>query len=315
MRGEVVELDRQGRATVLTGAGVQAFNSVRLSPDGRQLALVTTGRRSTVEVYDLARGTVHTLPTPGWELWTLWSPDGREVVAGAGVSDSTYLVGIQADGAGKPRPLSRPWKVTHSVLEALPTSPAFWSTNDSTLYALRAPEGLFAVRMSDGSVRRVAGLSDAMYPALSPDGRWIAYSAQEPGDSVRNVYLQPWPALDRKWKVSRNGGIELAWTQNGRELVYVQGSAGRDSTGNYGIQMMAVDVSPGADPAPGVPHLLFTTRGYQTGPLPDFSVSADGSRFFMIRDLPVRARAGRMYVMTDWFAQLRRLSAEQEAGG
>ena len=42
-------------------------------------------------------------------------------------------------------------------------------------------------------------------PAISPDGRWIAYESDESGRF--EVYVRPFPAVDEgKWVISRAGG-------------------------------------------------------------------------------------------------------------
>ena len=54
-----------------------------------------------------------------------------------------------------------------------------------------------------------AGQSD-----FSPDGRWLAYSTFQ----SQQVYVQPFPALDRQQQVSTVNGTAPAWRGDGREL-------------------------------------------------------------------------------------------------
>jgi Tol biopolymer transport system component len=54
---------------------------------------------------------------------------------------------------------------------------------------------------------------------FSPDGRWIAYFSDE--SSEYQVYVQPFPGLDRRWQVSLEGGIEPRWRGDGRELFFL----------------------------------------------------------------------------------------------
>jgi eukaryotic-like serine/threonine-protein kinase len=305
-RREVFELDRQGRATPLTGAGVHPFLSARLSPDGSRLALASKGRRSTLEIYDLARGSALAVPTTGPQVWTLWSPDGRRVVTLGGPVDSAALVSVSADGVGAPRRIGPP------VL------PAFWSADGATLYALGFSSNLLALDTAGDTVYEVPNLpggirSGVRYPMLSPDGRWLAYAASEPGSSALEVYVSPWPALDRKWKVSSGGGGSPVWTRGGRELIHLQ-SLPDDSIGKNRVRIWSVAVGPDSSRPPGVPHALSTSHFDRTGPLRSYDVSADGSRFFVILSLPVHAASGHMYVMSNWFEELERLSAEQGSG-
>ena len=53
---------------------------------------------------------------------------------------------------------------------------------------------------------------------LSPDGRWLAYNSEETGRS--EVYIRPYPALNRKWQVSVNGGSHPKWNADGSALSF-----------------------------------------------------------------------------------------------
>src|SRR5688572_14131973 len=60
-------------------------------------------------------------------------------------------------------------------------------------------------------------------PALSPDGRWLAYDSNESGR--REIYVRPFPAVDTgKWLVSTAGGRTPVWSPTGNELFYSNGS-------------------------------------------------------------------------------------------
>jgi eukaryotic-like serine/threonine-protein kinase len=59
-------------------------------------------------------------------------------------------------------------------------------------------------------------------PAISPDGRWLAYSSAASGRF--EIYVTPFSpqerAPGRKWLVSNRGGHSPVWSRNGRELFY-----------------------------------------------------------------------------------------------
>lgn len=95
---------------------------------------------------------------------------------------------------------------------------------------------LFDARPREGPVRSQiwlhdlqAGSSRALLhddynvggPALSPDGRWLAYHSDE-SDRVE-VYVRSFPDLERKWRLSTSGGYGPNWSSDGRELVYYGG--------------------------------------------------------------------------------------------
>src|SRR5690606_29511852 len=77
----------------------------------------------------------------------------------------------------------------------------------------------------DGSrppVRLMGATQGGEQPALSPDGRWLAYVSSETGR--REVYLVPYPDVGAvREQVSSQGGAEPRWTRGGRELIYRSG--------------------------------------------------------------------------------------------
>ena len=57
-------------------------------------------------------------------------------------------------------------------------------------------------------------------PALSPDGRWLAYTSDESGQ--QEVYVRPFPDVSAgRWLVSNGGGITPLWAHSGRELFFL----------------------------------------------------------------------------------------------
>ena len=100
-------LDRQGRATPIPEGGTRPFFAIRLSPNDRQAVATTMGKVAGVHVIDFARGSLQTLEVRDFQLWPLWSPDGRRVVHRAVLRDSVSLVWSLADGSRPPTPLHR----------------------------------------------------------------------------------------------------------------------------------------------------------------------------------------------------------------
>jgi len=60
------------------------------------------------------------------------------------------------------------------------------------------------------------------FATLSPDDRFIAYASDETGRD--EVYVQPFPGPGEKLKLSIDGGTEPAWSGDGREIFYRDGS-------------------------------------------------------------------------------------------
>jgi Tol biopolymer transport system component len=130
---------------------------------------------------------------------------------------------------------------------------------------------------------------------LSPNGQWLAYASNDSGRL--EVYLRPYPAPDRRWQVSTQGGTQPIWNPNGQELFY------RD-----GDRMMAVAVSyEDAEPVLGDPELLFERPyAYGTGiTIPNYAISADGERFLMVKE---DAGVGQLNLILNWTDELERLT-------
>ena len=100
---------------------------------------------------------------------------------------------------------------------------------------------------------------------FSPDGHWVAYTAN---DSGRNeVYIARFPGGGGKRQVSLAGGTEPRWRADGRELFYI-GPAG---------MLMAAEISlKGDSEEVGAVRPLFGGLTVQ------YDVSADGQRFLAV---------------------------------
>jgi Tol biopolymer transport system component len=135
---------------------------------------------------------------------------------------------------------------------------------------------------------------------LSPDGRWLAYSSNETGRW--EVYVAAFPGMDRKWPISTGGGVEPAWSRDGRTLSFLEPSEAR------GVRVIQLDVRLGDAFSPGVQRVLFDFPGYSGGIVSRvYDVSADGGRFLFVREThpPVRVELDRVQIVLGWFDDLR----------
>lgn len=128
-------------------------------------------------------------------------------------------------------------------------------------------------------------------PALSPDGRWLAYTSDESGR--REVFVRPFPDLGAKWQISTAGGFSPKWSRNGRELFY------RDGT-----HLMVVAVGGGQSFGVGRPRPLFkdSIPPWLNG---GYDVSPDGQHLLTMEIEEDGAK--RIVVVLDWFEELKRL--------
>ena len=110
---------------------------------------------------------------------------------------------------------------------------------------------------------------------FSPDGKWIAYQSDESGRV--EIYVQPFPGPGNKWPISTNGGSQVRWRRDGKELFYVALDG----------RLMAVPSESRRTPDPevGTPVTLFTPRlggAVQQGDYRhQYMVSSDGQRFLV----------------------------------
>jgi len=56
------------------------------------------------------------------------------------------------------------------------------------------------------------------HPAISPDGRWMAYFTDASG--TRQIFVRAFPDRGSQWQISNAGGVYPTWSPNGRELLY-----------------------------------------------------------------------------------------------
>ena len=140
----------------------------------------------------------------------------------------------------------------------------------------------------------VASPAGEFYPALSPDGRWLAYASNESGAS--EIYVRPFPATaSAKWQVSTAGGGEPAWSSTGRELFYL----------NAKSEMVSAEIPPGATFSVGRQRNLFSVADLaRGGPVPSYSVSPDDKRFLMVREGET-SQQSELIVAENWLEQLK----------
>jgi serine/threonine-protein kinase len=263
LRRDLLIVSRAGQVTRIPG-DPRVFANPRISPDGHRLAIgvadPTTLARD-VWVVDLAQYTWSRLTTDGLSDRPIWTPDGRRLV----YSSNDDLWWIASDGSGKP----------DSLLVA----------NGSRFGGTVTADGrslIFAESGSDrAGIRRLAfdspqaseqllpGSFDEAAPALSPDGRWLAYQSDETGRP--EVYVRPYPGLGARVSISLQGGAEPVWAPSGRELFYRAGDS-----------LVAVTVDAGAALTVTARRTLFTGSFMSGGDFREYDVAPDGSRFVFL---------------------------------
>ena len=129
--------------------------------------------------------------------------------------------------------------------------------------------------------------------AFSPDGRWIAYTTNEGGPL--NVFVQPFPAVNHRYQVSKDGGSHAAWQADGKELFYLAA----DQT-LMAVPIEATDTVTGKEP-----RALFQTSAprFNTGQV--YAVTSDGKQF-LTNSRPDPPAAAPLTVILNWTSTIRK---------
>jgi len=161
---------------------------------------------------------------------------------------------------------------------------------------------IYAFRFGVDSAPRplLAGRFNESQPALSPDGRWLAYVSDESGRE--EVYVVPFPNTDAgRWQISSAGGREPLWNPNGRELFYSDTEVG-------GTRISIIDFSagPGAVTQKDLIVLKEDVGGFETNRFERlFEVTPDGQRFLMSRAQGQGDLTVDLILVRNWFDELR----------
>ena len=112
-------------------------------------------------------------------------------------------------------------------------------------------------------------------PALSPDGRWIAYVSDESGEP--QIFVRPFPSVqDGRWQISTERADSPVWSSDGRELFF---------RSEDGQAVLSADMSRG--PASVTRRELVRSPvevNLETNALDRmFDPSRDGRRFLLVR--------------------------------
>jgi Tol biopolymer transport system component len=267
--GELVWVDRTGKATAVDPKWTGDIGSIELSPDGRKVALsLLTDGGIHVWVKELDQGPASRLTFQGdRNITPSWSPDGRTIVFASNAGGGRPMLHtVAGDGSGMP--------VLLRTDTSSAATPLYTPDGKRVIYTIESDIRVTGLGQDSGSLPVVTGPSNEAYPALSPDGRWIAYSSDESG--TFQIYVRPFPEAQRsKRQVSTEGGVQPRWSRDGRELFYISLS-GQD------LVSARIDASAGFAVRERTP--LFSTAPLGLRTLQRvYDVSPDGRRFLFVR--------------------------------
>jgi hypothetical protein len=114
--------------------------------------------------------------------------------------------------------------------------------------------------------------ADEEDPALSPDGRFLAYASDESG--TEQIYVKPFPEGSGKWQISFDHGWRAYWSPAGDRLYY----------NSYG-KIMEVQVSTDPVLRLGTPRVFLDPDQTTLLPWKGIDIAEDGKRFVGIRNV------------------------------
>ncbi|MHC4539905.1 MAG: protein kinase domain-containing protein [Planctomycetota bacterium] len=284
-------VDRQGNEESLA-MEAQNYGTPKVSPDGKKLAIVVNELQSYVYIYDIATGLGNRLTLEGNNRSPVWTPDGKRVTFGRDGEgeEHSHIFWQPVDG-------SREAELLYSSQHTL--VPSCWSSDgEQLLFAESLPTSMTDIWVLSLEVDREPELKlrtefREHFAVFSPDGLWMAYMSNKEGKS--QVYVQPYPAMDRLIPISYGLGEEPIWSPKGDELFYRSND-----------KWMAVSISTEPEFKAGAPEVLFEGPYINVGGM-SYDVAPDGKRLLVLKPQFDDSQIRELHVVTNWFEELKRL--------
>jgi WD40 repeat protein len=265
-------LDAAGKPALLT-SDPAAYQFIRISPDGNKMAwMACQGSGADIWILDLQRGGNPARLTDAKGVYSspVWSPDNQYLV----FTSEEGICWRRADGAGPPQLL-----LTKTKSLQFPTT---FTTNGTTLVISQSETNggtiwTVPVKVAAGQLRAdnsqlfMETKMRLNFPAISPDGQWMAYADADSG--IYEVYVYGFPVKGTRRKISNKGGMMPLWSPNGRDLFY--------RTEDSQIMVVTYRVQDNLFEA-DTPKLWSNTRLANTGLVPNFDLDPAGNRFAVL---------------------------------
>jgi Tol biopolymer transport system component len=295
-------VDRDGRREPLTSLTGPFRNGITVSPDGRHLAVNIDGPAGSIaHVIDLDQERLLPVAAAGSQATfdARWMADGRVVYHGVDAANARFQIAI----AGGDQNLNDTTSLEALKGMGLTKVHAFTPDGQHMIFHADPPggvKGIYILGLS-GPQRAalIAPAKSTSNPALSPDGRWIAYMKGESGSGyvVVRRFDPTNPGSVADVPVSEDGARDPFWSADGTELFYISRSG----------HIMGVRFDPDAEPPVSEPERLAAA-----GRLGKLRTPGSGSREvdvlpdgrFVYVGKPVERMPTHLEVILDWFEAL-----------
>ncbi len=197
------------------------YRAIRLSPDGRRLALtIANGGASDIYVYAIERGQEPVRLTAGARIPDsplVWSRDGRYIFFNY-FQSSRASWWIPSDTSSQPKKLLDGFRVSGITADGTRLF-VITSTRETRVDTWLLPITENSSGPHAGQpVPLLRGRFAEVASGGSPDGRWMAYTADETG--TPEVYVNAVSDAGLKWPVSHGSGIGPSWSRTTPEIFY-----------------------------------------------------------------------------------------------
>jgi len=289
--GRMVRVGMSGNVIGTIGEPGESIDTPLFSPSGSVLAY-TADEKGDPRLWtlDLQSGATRQVTQSNEEERACsWSADGRQLLVARAVESNwsspdngLYLADI-AKGGVATRVGDGRWG------QLLPDGGGvlYWR------FGVRNDDRLEWKAFEDGAEpkRFVESMKRALMPALSPDGRLVAFSSDDSG--TNEVWVARFPGGEGLVQLSRGGGGGAVWSRDGRFLYY------RSSGSIYQVTVT------GDDPVHyGAPKRLFDGKPEKLEPGAGFDVLPNDSGFVMIQRLPLEDAA--IVYVQNWVSEFER---------
>jgi eukaryotic-like serine/threonine-protein kinase len=285
----LVWVDRAGKTEALP-LPEREYESVAISPDGRQAAVQIQDSVVGIWLYDFARQTM----TPFLKGVTssqapLWSADGKSIIYRGTRTGFRNLYIKAADGTGVEERLTTQENAVHTPTSVSPDGE--WVIyNEGGAGAKNGP-GIWRVRLRGNHTPELLLQNGESNAQVSPDGKWLAF--QTSNTQTAEISVQPFPGPGPREQVSIGGGTSPLWSRDGKELYYETIDT-----------LMAVDVRTSPGFSAGTPRVIAQGRyRVSANSNTQYSVSPDG-RFLRVQRVQPERPVTRIDVVLNWFERL-----------
>lgn len=295
IKGPLAWVGRDGREELLE-VDPRNFHTVRISPDGAEVLLTAIYPPQDIWLFEVPRKSLRRQTFENSNMYAIWAPGPDQFTFVVSRNGLRSLWTKSVDGQAVQ--LLAPEPAEDGFLR-----PADWSPDGRTLAVVRYTEAArFDVLLLDehGALTPfLASEFSEQYPEFSPDGRWLVYSSNESGR--QEVYVRPYPGPGRTLQVSTDGGIEPAWSRDGREILY-----------RWRREFFAVRVDlQGGRPTAERPRRLFEGDYGSAFAVRSFDVAPDGRLLVVKRPEEAALMSAvdqffpaRIQLVDRWFAEL-----------